>query len=103
MQSGNKIDKALLRYQMLFMWFYVSFKLTYLFLIYSEYQSDGKQWAVYKTTFCKVIGFLIPTAHASDPNRLSHLWTYMCDAHDLVSFEAEQFHLGLDLVRDLQS
>ena len=81
----------------------MNFMYRYLFLIYSEYQSDGKQRAVYKTTFCKVIGFLVPATHASDPNGLPHLRTNMRDAHDFVSIEAEQFHLGLYLVRDLQS
>ena len=75
----------------------------YLLLVNAKYQSDGKQRVVYEATFCKVIGFLIPAAHASNSDRLTHLRADVRHTHDLVSLEAEQLDLGLDLVGDLKS
>ena len=72
-------------------------------MIYTKYQSDSKQWVVYEATLCKIVGFLVPTTHASDPNRLAHLRTDVRHTYDLVSIEAEQLDLGLDFVRDLKS
>lgn len=72
-------------------------------MVYPKYQSYCKQRAINEVTFCKVVGFLVPAAHASDSDRLPHLWADVCHAHDLVSIEAEQFDLRLDFVGDLES